>query len=263
MDTIYGSLVQDTYASLKRMDIPAMGQVILSNLLDGPDWLNVDKIMAIESENDFKSTFFWMVKQGAAERGLKNSDYDINNSKVKEAVKSVADKGWYNGLHKSIGATSFSDELKGLPLGTVSNRYHYLYFDPFKDFRKIDEAGINLDCSLGFASHMGFRNSFGLPVHMFDVANRKPYNFLECPLHCMDTTYLFYQKKSGDEFVKDVIAFVERNDNNCVLSILFHNNYISEYKFKDYLKAFKQLLAYFYESGFKSITQEEILKTYA
>lgn len=264
MDTIYGSLVQDSYWCLKRGDIAAMAQVMFTNLLQGPRWLNVDRIMAIESENDFKSTFFWMVKNGPTERGLSNSDYEITNSKVSEAVKSISDKGWHNGLHKSIGqATPFREELNALPSGVVSNRFHYLYFDTFETLPQIEEAGLKLDSSLGFAAEIGFRNSFSLPVHLFDIRNRKPFTFLECPLNCMDTTYLFYHKRTGDQFAKDVIDFVETNKTNSVLSILFHNNYISDHKFNNYLKAFKTVLAYFHESGYQSISEDEILKKYA
>lgn len=264
MDTIYGSLMQDTYWCLRKMDIPGMAQVILSNLLKGPRWLNVDRIMAIESESDFTSTFFWMVRNDAAERGLWNSDYQVDNPKVQQAIQSVAAKGWHNGLHKSIGqSTSFAAELKSLPSGITSNRYHYLYFDTFQTLPQVEEAGLKLDCSLGFASEMGFRNSFGLPVHLFDIRTRQPFSFVECPLHCMDTTYLFYHKRSGDEFARDVVSFVEANNTNCVLSILFHNNYISDHKFSNYLKGFKQLLAYFHESGYRSISQDEILTQYA
>jgi len=78
----------------------------------------------------------------------------------------------------------------------------------------------------------------------------------------MDTTYLFYQKKSGDMFANDVIDFVEKNRFNCVLSLLFHNNYLSDYKYKEYLKAFKRLLSYFYENQYECITEKEIIDTY-
>jgi hypothetical protein len=78
----------------------------------------------------------------------------------------------------------------------------------------------------------------------------------------MDTTFYNYLKVSADEFVRSTINFFEANSENCILSVLFHNNFISDYKFKEYLKAFKQLLGYFRESNFKCITQQEITKLY-
>lgn len=262
MDTINGSIMQDTYWSLKQMRPLDMAKVIFGNLLNGPSWLNIDSIMKIESENDFHSTFFWLTEKGKTIKGLKNSDYRIDSPQIVRSIKTIESKGWYNGLHKSIGDTSFSTEKSKIPVATVSNRYHYLFFDVFRDLIEIEKAQIKLDCSLGFADQIGFRNSFGLPVHLFDINRKVPYDFVECPLHCMDTTYLFYQKKSGEVFANDVIAFVEKNRFNSVLSLLFHNNYISDYKFKEYLKAFKRLLAYFYENGYECITEKEIIDTY-
>lgn len=262
MDTIYGSLIQDTYWSVKNMRPFDIAKVLLENTLKGPSWLNIDRIMKIESEYDFHSTFFWLTEKGKTIKGLRNSDYDIGGPRVRQSIKTIEDKGWYNGLHKSIGTTSFSAEMNKVPAPVSSNRYHYLFFDVFRDFKEIEKAQIKLDCSLGFADQIGFRNGFGTPVHLFDIQRKIPYDFVECPLHCMDTTYLFYQKKSGDMFANDVIDFVEKNRFNCVLSLLFHNNYLSDYKYKEYLKAFKRLLGYFYENQYECITEKEIIDTY-
>ena len=78
----------------------------------------------------------------------------------------------------------------------------------------------------------------------------------------MDTTYYNYLKLSAEFFVNDVIDFVESNNKNSVISLLFHNNFISEFKYDQYFRAFKKLLAYFYESSFKCITQSEIINLY-
>ncbi|MFN8276069.1 MAG: hypothetical protein U0T84_01175 [Chitinophagales bacterium] len=262
MDTIFGSLRQDTFWAVRNLKLDTAFKVFLKNIFQKPEWLNIDQIMKIESEYDYTSTFFWMTERGKTINNLSNSDYNISNTKVKAAIHTANVNGWGNGLHKGIGPTTFNEELQKLPLAVKSNRYHYLYFNPHVDYDKIANAGLLLDCTLGFADRIGMRNSYGLPFSPFNYSTLKPYSFVECPLHMMDTTYHYYNKKGANEFVKDVISFVEANRTNCVLSLLIHNNYISGYKFQEYLKAFKSLLAYFYDNNFRSINETEIITSY-
>jgi hypothetical protein len=262
MDTIHGSLVQDGFAALKKGRIDWMAQIILKNLFIKPHWFNVDKIMKIENEYDFKSTFYWLVNSGVSPDGIKNSDYNINSPKVISTILNIKNKGWENGIHKSANAESFTEEMNKLPLKIVGNRYHFLKFNVKNDFQKIENAGIQFDSSLGFAEDFGFRNSYGLPYQPYNFYKRKAYSFIECPLHVMDTTFQGYQKKDGNYMLEQTKKFLLQNQNNAIISVLWHNNFISDYKYKDYFITFKKMLAYFYESDFKCITQSEIIKQF-
>lgn len=82
---------------------------------------------------------------------LSNSDYNINDVKVRSAIESISKSKWENGLHKSASDDSFSVELDKLKTKVVGNRYHYLKFNPEVDFQKIEDAGLLFDSSLGFA----------------------------------------------------------------------------------------------------------------
>ncbi len=161
IDLINGALIQDGFYCLKRMNIPAIFQIIFSNLIVKPQWLNMDKIMKIESEYDFKSTFYWLVNKGLSKEGIKNSDYNYNSAKVQEQVQLVKNNGCENGLHKSISDETFETEILKLNFNPIGNRYHFLKFRPHTDFEKINNIGLKFDTSLGFAEQIGFRNSYG------------------------------------------------------------------------------------------------------
>ncbi len=79
----------------------------------------------------------------------------------------------------------------------------------------------------------------------------------------MDTTLHHYQRKSADEAFNYITTFTEQNAENAVLSVLWHNNYFTPYKYGSYFKLYKQLLAYFYENKFLGITQQEIIEKYS
>lgn len=262
IDTVNGALLQDGYFALKKGRMDWLVSLLFRNIFISTDWLNIDKIMKIESEYDFKSTFFWLVNQGKVSGRLSNSDYDFKSKKIVDTVLLVEKNKWNNGLHKSISDESFQDELRKLKTKTVANRYHYLRFTPHEDYPKIESAGLKFDSSLGFPDAIGFRNSYGLPFQPFNINERRKYSFVECPLHVMDTTYHFYLKRPPSEMVKDVKLFFEKNSRNCVISVLFHNNYFSEYKFGEYFKSIKELLSYFYDMKFATISPEQIIKEY-
>jgi hypothetical protein len=262
IDTIHGSLIQDSFYYLKKLQPFQMAGTFIRNVLDKPSWLNMDKIMKMESDKDFTSTFFWLVNKGDTGYGLRNSDYRIKGRKISKTIKEIGNSSWGNGLHKSASVETFSEEMSKLPVNVPANRYHYIRFKPHKDYEKIEKAGIELDASLGFADTPGFRNGYGLPFLPYNFQENRPFRFVEVPLNIMDTTYFNYLKFSASEFENDVKSFVESNSSNTIVSVLFHNNFISDGKYGNYFKVFKNLLSYFYESGFKSISQREIIATY-
>lgn len=263
VDFINGALMQDGFFALKHMNIPALFQIMFSNLLVNPQWLNMDRIMKIESEHDFRSTFYWLVNRGLSKEGIKNADYDFRSKKVQEHVKLVASNGWENGLHKSISDDSFMTEMGKLTFIPVGNRYHFLKFRPHTDFQLIHDAGLKFDSSLGFAEEVGFRNNYGLPYRPFDLKTRAAFDFVECPLHIMDTTLHGYQKLSANDAFAKIIAFVEANSAHAILSLLWHNNYFTPYKFGEYLDLYKRILLYFNERDLQCITQSQMIEKYS
>ncbi|MDX1378944.1 MAG: hypothetical protein R3307_08855 [Anaerolineales bacterium] len=78
----------------------------------------------------------------------------------------------------------------------------------------------------------------------------------------MDITFEKYMEVPVGESAKRIIAFIEKNDRNCIFSVLWHNMSFTRFQFKEYLKEYKTLLAYCYEKGLRSITPEEIVKRY-
>ena len=262
IDSLNGSLLQDSYYSIRKFRPDLLIKIILLNLFKQPQWFNIDKIMKIESEYSFYSTFYWLVNRGRTTYGLNNSDYDINNSKVRFYINKIENSNWENGLHKSASDESFETEILKLNCNVKGNRYHYLRFNPDKDYNVIEKSNLKFDSSLGFAEVTGFRSGYGLPFRPYSFTERRAFNFVECPLHIMDTTYSNYKKVDAAEFFNEVIGFLELNKYNSIISVLFHNNYLTPYKFNNYFKAIKMLLAYFYESDFKCITQSEIIKIY-
>ena len=261
IDTVYESILQDGWNVLKKGRFDIFLKLLFHVAIGKPDWLNMDAIMKIESEYDCKSTFFWIVKKGREEK-LKNADYQFSSSKIQNILQHVERNQFENGIHKSVSNSSFKDELKSFQNTPIANRYHYLKFNLPSGYEAIEEAGLKLDASLGFAESIGFRNNYGLPYNPYNLKERRPYSFIELPLHVMDTTLFKYAKANVVEAENEILSFFEKNKQDCVLSVLWHNNFFSNYKYKGYLPLYKKILGYIKENNFKTINQKEIIEKY-
>lgn len=252
IDTVNGALFQDGFYAVKKGRIDILLRLIMNTAIGKPDWLNMDQIMKLESMHDCISTFFWIVKRGKAE-DLENADYDFNSSRIQKIINSVEKNGFHNGIHKSISMDSFETELNQFTQKPLINRYHYLKFNLPSGFDAIEESGLAVDTSLGFAENVGFRNSYGLPYNPYNIATRKPYSFLEVPLHIMDTTLFKYKRANIQEAKATIFNFFEANKTNCILSVLWHNNFFTNYKYDGYLNLYKEILAYIRDNKFETL----------
>jgi hypothetical protein len=240
IDMVYGAWIEDGFNVLKKGRIDQFLVFMLNAIRNRPDWLNMDKIMNLESEYDCKSVFYWIVNKGVVNKRERNADYAFHSETIQYQFKNVEKRGFENGIHKSISTETFKEELKKFGSPPLANRYHYLKFTLPQAYRDIEDAGLKLDASLGFAEQPGFRNNYGLPFNPYDVDKRKAHSFVEVPLHIMDRTFFQYKKSSIKDAEMEIFNFLEKNRTNCVLSILWHNNFFTDFKFKGYLSLYKK-----------------------
>lgn len=257
VDTIHGSFLQDGLWAMKKGRADVVLKLVMNQLMQRPDWTNIDRIVNLHDEHDVKSTFFWLATQNVnPDNGVKNADYTTAHiAKLSKLTHS-------NGLHKSASAHSFKEELAMLPFDTKLNRYHFLKFSVPQVWNTLDEAGIAFDASLGFAEHYGFRNSYGQPFKPYNTATGGTHNFVEVPLNIMDGTLARYMNVPLNKTADSIINFIEANKENCILSLLWHNTHFTQYKYGGYLAEYKKVLLYMKESGLHSITPTEILAEY-
>lgn len=258
IDTLYGSFLQDGLWAVKNKKLGVIIRLIFNEVMQRPHWRNIDKILKISNEYDVYTTFFWLVNAGKGSFSIKNSDYSIK--KEQSLINLVKQAGSFNGLHKSCSDETFEQELEKCGFQTVFNRYHFLRFNTVEDWTKLSDSSIKLDCSLGFAEHYGFRNSYGKAFQPFDIVSNKPYDFIEAPLHFMDTTFHQYLKSNVNTIGTTVIDFFEKNNLNCDISLLWHNTFFTDYKYNSYLKEYKKILCYIYENKIEVISPIQLIE---
>lgn len=230
-------------------------RLLWNHYLATPDLLNMEKIVALEQQLGFRSTFFWLPI-----KSKKNADYEFASALIQKQYQLIARHSFSNGIHKAWNVTSFEDEMKSFAERPTINRYHFLKFT-VADFAVIEDAKIEIDTSLGFAEQFGFRNNYGLPFHPFSLENNKVHSVLEVPMQVMDRTF-YNQKKSPENAAAEVLKWMEINKQNCLFTINWHNNFFTDLKYHGYREFYQKILMFFKEREMRCYTPDEIKKDF-
>jgi hypothetical protein len=173
-------------------------------------------------------------------------------------MKKIGENGFFNGLHKSCSEKTIDEEIGSMPFQARYNRFHFLRYKLPDLWDQLNDSQIQIDFSLGFAERYGLRNNFGLPFKPYNLHEQSAYPFLEVPLNMMDSTFSRYMKIPKAKTADEIIGFIEKNKFNCILSLLWHNTYFSDYKYEGYLAEYKKVLGYLHEVKLGHITPPEI-----
>lgn len=243
IDSINSGWIKDTFSEIKKGNLLSASNILIKRLTRKDNWNNIAEIVELENTLGVCSTFFFLT-----EYGNNNSDYKLEQ--VKPNFETILNAGSEVGIHGSLGAGiepgQLKKELKKFSIIISGNRFHFLKIDSLITPDIIEEAGLLYSCSQGFAEQIGFRNSFCLPFRPFNFRTRKSYNHLQIPLTLMDTTLRdknYMGDSTSNELEKQTNILIEETEFfGGVLSILWHNTYFTEYKFKGWKEKYIQLI---------------------
>ncbi len=261
IDGLYTAWRTEGLWAAKNFRLDKLLQLLYLEVMQRPAWFNIDDILTLNSENDVRSTFFFLTEKGKNTEGVAHADYDVNSIKIQQLFNRINAQNSEIGLHKSaLIHSDFNSELNKLPLNKIaSNRYHFLKFQLPEAWQKMEKSGVDLDASLGFAEQFGFRNSYGLPFSPYDFDQKKAMNLVVTPLNIMDGTMELYMKMPQSKIAQTIIDFLNNNRKDAIVSILWHNREFSPFRFEAYLGIYKQVLAYLHEAKMKTVTASEIV----
>jgi hypothetical protein len=261
IDTVYGAKNQNGKHALQNNQYHKIPRLLWNHYAGKPDWLNMDKIMALESQYGYTSTFYWLV-----EKDKQNADYDLHSPVIASQITLIEKNGFENGLHKSLREATISKELEGLnstnsKTMTVGQRYHFLKFNLPDAWADIEQSGLKLDTSLGYSQDFGYRNSYGLPFMPFNLKMKRVFDFIEVPMNIMDGNF-FYQGKTPVQAERELIDWLDQNKTNSIITINFHNNFFDQMRYAGYDHLYELLLKYFKEENLTCMSQKTLITEY-
>jgi hypothetical protein len=164
----------------------------LAQAVSGDAFLRaVDRLLELEQEVNARSWFFMLA--GPYRPSRWGSRYDCRWGTARRLARAVQAAGCQVGLHGSYEASeahSYRREVNRLAevLGerVRLHRSHYLRFDRNGLWSDLEEAGIEVDSSVGLVSGMGFRAGLATPYRPFLPSAARAARVLELPLVYMD-----------------------------------------------------------------------------
>jgi hypothetical protein len=202
----------------------------------------------LEHERFAEMKASWMFKAGGNDK--RDVSYNIRGTKAIKAIDRIREDGHDIGIHPSfnahIDAGMFRGEMERLAavLGAApsSVRQHYLRFEYPGTWRIQIENGCEVDSTLGFAEHEGFRNAFCHPFLPYDFERGEALPIWEVPLAVMDGTLAGYRgldTASSLRRIRELHQAVRAE--NGVLVLLFHNTAFDEHDFPGWGELFREV----------------------
>ncbi len=193
-----------------------------------PYRVSLARLLDREAMHEVHAT--WFFKAGVTDRH--DVRYSLHTSYLQEVLRRMKDAGHEVGLHPSFNAHVHADiaaterdrleAASGRDIATV--RQHYLRFHYPRTWRMHEDLGVQVDSTLGFADHEGFRNGVCHPFLPYDLERRRVIPLIEIPLQVMDGTLAFYRAMAPDtalDAIRALLDTVHRHEGAAV--VLFHN----------------------------------------
>ena len=216
---------------------------------------NFRKIMKIEDEYGFRSTFFFL-----AIRRDQRPRYRLKS--LKSTINELDMGGWEIGLHGSpasaVDSNALSKEREKLEAvlgGKVEGiRNHYLAFDFERTWNLQAKNGFSYDSTLGYSDTPGFRAGLSHPY----PAYLKEGMILELPMILMDVALKAVSHRNSEEvFVSDKEEMKENIEkllsevraNKGLFVINWHQSYFDESESAEPVELYRWMLDRFKADG--------------
>lgn len=211
-----------------------------------PYW-NFTWIRATERKHNWKSVFYFL------DKGIKHSDavYSFHEERIKKLFQELMAEGCEIGVHGRVGSIDnfrnmkeSLDKLRDVSRATVEGiRQHRLLWKHPETALAQEAAGFRYDTTLGFAAHMGFRNSYCYPFRLFDFEKNRMTTLWELPLTVMDVTLFAYQNYTPEQALAACRrALNEVSTFGGIFTLLWHNSFFEEETYPEITKFYLDLL---------------------
>ena len=189
------------------------------------EWLD-----ELHQHYNLKPLYFFLVAE-------KNDKYDRNilpsSKALQQLIRQHAEK-YSIGLHPSWQSGD-DDKLikkekeileKISETEINSTRQHYLRFNLPEGYRKLIDAELADDYSMGYATSNGFRASVASSFYWYDIANEVQTKLRIHPFCYMDSTSVFILKRSPEESFSEMLLYYNacKKVNGTFISIMHNNN---------------------------------------
>jgi hypothetical protein len=198
--------------------------------------------------NEDKVLFFFLL--GDYKRYDKNSSW--RNGHFQELIRETAGK-YTVGIHPSYSSSKKKgkkkliaeiDRLKKITGSEVKkSRQHFLRLKFPRTYKRLSNAGILEDYTMGYASQTGFRAGICTPYFFYDLKKEEVTSLNIIPFQIMDVTLRHYLNLKPEEAIAEIEALMQEVKKvGGTFSAIWHNETVNdEGDWKGYREVFEKM----------------------
>lgn len=198
--------------------------------------------------NEDKILFFFLL--GDYKRFDKNISW--NNKSFQKLIRETAGK-YTVGIHPSYSSSKKKGKKKLIAeIGrlkkitgseVIKSRQHFLRLKFPRTYRRLINAGILEDYTMGYASQTGFRAGICTPYFFYDVKREAVTSLEIIPFQIMDVTLRHYLKLKPEDAIAEIEALIQEVKKvGGTFSAIWHNETVNdEGEWKGYREVFEKM----------------------
>ena len=207
-----------------------------------------DYLDSVFEGNEDKVKFFFLL----ADYGRFDKNIAHSNKKYRELIKRTALK-YDVGIHPSFASSKKGgkkrvkvekqrlEEIVGVPISI--SRQHFLMLKFPKTYKRLLNANINEDYTLGYSARTGFRAGICTPYYYYDLKNETTTNLKIIPFQIMDGTLKHYLQLNPDDALAEIRKVMQevKNVGGTFVSV-WHNETVNDLgQWKGFRKVFEEM----------------------
>ncbi len=201
----------------------------------------------LHEEGNLQPRYFVLLadKPGRLDKNIPPSD--ISMQALVKKLAGLYDTGihpsWQSGDDANLlaGEIARLAGLSGRPV--VSSRQHYLRLTMPVTYRRLLEAGIRRDFSMGYGSSNGFRASFTGDFYWYDLETEEETGLLLTPFCFMDFAAFDDSKESADDMLEELQRLAKAiSQAGGRMVTLWHNHFLGPQRLRDWRAAYESFV---------------------
>lgn len=203
-----------------------------------------DYLMDISEQYNLKSHFYFI--PGKIDEN--NIHYNILNKKTIDIIKHILQREHIVGMHASFCSYNNKEQMKKekerlqkIIENIEESRQDYLRFENPTTWQILNDIGIKIDSTIGFANTNGFRAGTCYTYSVFNVIKQQKLQIKEIPLIFMEQAGI-RSNTSVEHFLIQILQLKEKVKRyNGKFVILWHNNNITNPYFEQYTSVYQNI----------------------
>ncbi len=194
---------------------------------------------------------FYVLAAGRGGPGARDADFTLDDRGVRPLLAEMVRRGHVVGYHPGYGtfadAAAWAAQRRRLEdaLGAPvrEGRQHFLRFRVPDTWRIWDEAGMDVDSSMSYADHDGFRCGTADEFPVFDVGTRRALRLVERPLVAMEGSLFHYRGLGPGEGRRALEGHLQTcRRYRMPYTVLFHNSFLGDPELRAWWPVYRELL---------------------